>query len=556
MQYTGAEILLKSLEAEGVDTVFGYPGGAVLTIYDALYFSNIRHILPRHEQGAAHAADGYARVTGKPGVVIATSGPGATNLVTGIANAYMDSIPMVAITGQVATAAIGKDSFQESDITAITMPITKHNFLVKDVEELAITVKKAFHIATTGRPGPVLIDIPKDICNIKTEFNYPETINMRSYKTCKQGNKAQIQQAANLISQAKKPVIYAGGGVVGSNSQKELLELAELTGIPVTTTLLGLGAFPGTHPQFMGMLGMHGTRTANYGVSECDLLIAIGARFDDRVTSKLDSFAVDAKVIHIDIDPAEIGKNVKVDVPIVGDVKSVLESLNKLVEKLEIEEWMDQIYSWRREYPLTYDESDANGLKPQFILEKVFEVTRGEAIISTDVGQHQMWTALYYKFLHSRSLVTSGGLGTMGFGFPAAIGAKVGRPDKMVINIAGDGSFQMNSQELATAVAYNIPVINIIMNNGFLGMVRQWQEIFYDKRYSYSNLESGPDFVKLAEAYGAWGKRITKSEEVAPAIEEAIATGRPCVLDCVIDREENVLPMVAPGQPIYNMVGR
>ncbi len=556
MQYTGAEILLKSLEAEGVDTVFGYPGGAVLTIYDALYFSNIRHILPRHEQGAAHAADGYARVTGKPGVVIATSGPGATNLVTGIANAYMDSIPMVAITGQVATGAIGKDSFQESDITAITMPITKHNFLVKDVEELAITVKKAFHIATTGRPGPVLIDIPKDICNIRTEFNYPETINMRSYKTCKQGNKAQIQQAANLIDQAKKPVIYAGGGVVGSNSQKELLELAELTGIPVTTTLLGLGAFPGTHPQFMGMLGMHGTRTANYAVSECDLLIAIGARFDDRVTSKLDSFAVDAKVIHIDIDPAEIGKNVKVDVPIVGDVKSVLESLNKLVEKLDIEDWMDQIYRWRREYPLTYDESDANGLKPQFILEKVFEVTRGEAIISTDVGQHQMWTALYYKFLHSRSLVTSGGLGTMGFGFPAAIGAKVGRPDKMVINIAGDGSFQMNSQELATAVAYNIPVINVIMNNGFLGMVRQWQEIFYDKRYSYSNLESGPDFVKLAEAYGAWGKRITKSEEVAPALEEAIATGRPCVLDCVIDREENVLPMVAPGQPIYNMVGR
>lgn len=554
MEYTGAEILLKSLEAEGVDTIFGYPGGAVLPIYDALYYSNIRHILTRHEQGAAHAADGYARVTGKPGVVLATSGPGATNLVTGIANAYMDSIPLIAITGQVATSLLGKDSFQESDITAITMPITKHNFLVKDIKQLAITIKKAFHIATTGRPGPVLIDIPKDISSGKYHFNYPSTIHMPSYKICQVGNYAQIQQAANAINEAKRPVIYAGGGVVAANAHRELLELAEITGMPVTNTLMGLGTFPGTHPQFMGMLGMHGTRAANYAVTECDLLVAIGTRFDDRVTSKLDTFATGAKIIHIDIDPAEISKNVKVDIPIVGHVKAVLEQLNKLVKRVELDHWIHQIYQWRKEFPLSYQ--DNGQLKPQYILEKIFELTRGEAIITTDVGQHQMWTALYYKFLNNRSLVTSGGLGTMGFGFPAAIGAQVALPDKTVINIAGDGSIQMNSQELATAVQYNIPVINVIMNNGYLGMVRQWQEIFYEKRYSYSDMEQGPDFVKLAEAYGAMGKRITTPAEVVPALEEAIASGKPYVLDFVIEREENVLPMVAPGQPIYNMVGR
>lgn len=552
MQYTGAEILLKCLEAEGVEIIFGYPGGAVLPIYDALYFSKIKHILTRHEQGAAHAADGYARATGKPGVVLATSGPGATNLVTGLANAYMDSVPVIAITGQVATAAIGKDSFQEADITGITMPITKHNFLVRDVNELAPTIKKAFHIATTGRPGPVLVDIPKDICTILADFNYPETISLRSYKYFKEGNKAQIMQAARVINEAKKPVIYAGGGVVSSNAHRELLELVEITNFPVTTTLMGLSSFPGTNPLFMGMLGMHGTRTANYAVTECDLLISIGARFDDRVTSRLDTFAPQAKIIHIDIDPAEIGKNVKVDVPIVGDVKLVLRELNKLVEKRELEEWLDQIYKWRKEHPLTYECCEI--IKPQLVVEKIFEVTQGDAIITTDVGQHQMFTALYYKFLNNRGFITSGGLGTMGFGFPAAMGAQAGCPDKTVINICGDGSIQMNSQELATIVQYNLPVINIILNNGYLGMVRQWQELFFEKRYSHVEMMA-PDFVKLAEAYGAVGKRVTKPEELVPAIEEAIEARRPYMLDVIVEQEENVYPMVAPGQPIYNMVG-
>ncbi|MGF7184357.1 acetolactate synthase-1/2/3 large subunit [Desulfitispora alkaliphila] len=552
MQCTGAEMLLKSLEAEGVETIFGIPGGAVLALYDALYHSDIKHILTRHEQGAIFAADGYARSTGKPGVVFATSGPGATNLVTGIANAYMDSVPLVAITGQVASAAIGKDSFQEADIIGITMPITKHSFLVKDISKLAETVKKAFHIATTGRPGPVLIDVPKDVLAEKHEFIYPETISIKSYKYFQEGNKNQIKQAASLIKKAAKPVIYYGGGVVSADANKELVELAEKTGIPVTSTLMGLGAFPGTHPLFMGMLGMHGTKPANFAVCECDLLIAIGARFDDRVTSRVDSFATNAKVIHIDIDPAEIGKNVKIDVPIVGDVKIVLKELNKLVTKADIEGWVDKIYQWRKENPLTYDDST---LKPQQVIEKVFEVTRGEAIITTEVGQHQMWTALFYKFVNNRSLLTSGGLGSMGYGLPAAMGAQVGKPNQTVVNISGDGSIQMNSQEFATIVDNNLPVITVIINNGYLGMVRQWQDIFFDKRYSHSSFEDqGLDFVKLAEAYGAKGKRVTKAEEVGPALEEAIKARVPFVLDCIVEEEENVFPMVAPGQPITNML--
>ncbi|MDW7674402.1 MAG: biosynthetic-type acetolactate synthase large subunit, partial [Bacillota bacterium] len=507
MEYTGAEILLKCLEAEGVDTIFGIPGGSVLAIYDAIYFSKINHILTRHEQGAAFAAEGYARATGKPGVALATSGPGATNLVTGIANAFVDSVPLIALTGQVATGAIGKDSFQEADIITITMPITKHSFLVKDVNELSAVIKKAFHIATTGRPGPVLIDLPKDVLAAKAKFKYPEEVSLRNYKYFKQGNKAQILQAADLISKAKRPVIYAGGGVVSSNADGELLQLAETTGIPVTTTIMGLGGFPGTHPLFMGMLGMHGTRVANYAVSESDLVIAIGARFDDRVTSRLDTFATKSKVIHIDIDPAEIGKNVKVDVPIVGDVKLVLEELNKLTKKLEIDEWLDQIYCWRKEYPLTYS-NDGELMKPQFVIEKISEVTNGEAIITTEVGQHQMWTALFYKFVNNRSMLTSGGLGAMGFGLPAAMGAQAACPDKVVINISGDGSLQMNSQELATIVENNLPVITVIVNNNYLGMIRQWQDLFYEKRYCHSLIDRGPDFIKLAEAYGAVAKRV------------------------------------------------
>ncbi len=552
MNLSGAEIIVKSLQEEGVEAIFGYPGGAVLQIYDVLYDSSLKHYLVRHEQGAAHAADGYARATGKPGVCLATSGPGATNLVTGIANAYMDSVPLIALTGQVSCDLLGKDSFQEADITGITLPITKHNYLVKDVKDLARMVKEAFHIATTGRPGPVLIDIPKDVSIKKTKFKYPEGIHLRGYKPTVEGNKGQINLAARLIGEANRPVIYAGGGVIVSGASEELFKLAELTLSPVTTTLMGIGAFPETHPLSLGMLGMHGTKAANYAVSESDLLIAVGARFDDRVTGKIEEFASQARIIHIDIDPAEIGKNVRVDVPIVGDVKNILAHLNNKLQQHLAGDWQDKITKWKEKHPLTYQKT--GGLKPQFIVEQIYNVTKGDAVIVTEVGQNQMWAAQYYKYTKPRTFISSGGLGTMGYGLPAAIGAKVGRPDATVIDIAGDGSIQMTIQELATAVHYNIPVIVAILNNNYLGMVRQWQEIFYDRRYSFTEI-SGPDFVKLADAYGALGIRVKEPKEVKPALKKAIEAKRPVMIDFVVEREENVFPMVPPGGAIHKMLG-
>ncbi len=550
---SGAEIFVKSLEEEGVDTVFGYPGGAVLQIYDALYDAKkVKHYLVRHEQGAAHAADGYARATGKPGVCLATSGPGATNLVTGIATAYMDSVPLVAFTGQVGSSLLGTDAFQEADITGITLPITKHNFLVKDVNDLARTIKEAFHIATTGRPGPVLIDIPKDISIVKTKFSYPEQVNLPGYRPTYKGHPAQISQAAKMISQASKPVIYAGGGAVISGAHEELKVLAEKIKAPVTTTLMGIGAFPEDHRGSLGMLGMHGTAYANYAVSECDLLISVGARFDDRVTGRVDAFAAQAKIIHIDIDPAEIGKIVRVDLPIVGDTKIVLQELIEKVEPRDANDWLERIDEWKAKHPLQY--SREGKLKPQFIVEEINRVTKGDAVIVTEVGQNQMWAAQYYTYKKPRSFISSGGLGTMGYGFPAAIGAKVGRPQDTVIDIAGDGSIQMNIQELATAVYYNIPVIVAILNNNRLGMVRQWQSMFYDERFS-STIITGPDFVKLADAYGAVGLRVTEAGDVGPALEKAIAVQKPVLIDFIVDPDENVLPMVPPGGAINKMMG-
>ncbi|NPV30369.1 MAG: biosynthetic-type acetolactate synthase large subunit [Firmicutes bacterium] len=554
MKLTGAEIIVKALEAEGVEVVFGYPGGAVLPLYDKLYDSSIRHILVRHEQGAAHAADGYARATGKPGVCIATSGPGATNLVTGIANAYMDSIPIIALTGQVAVSAIGRDSFQEADITGITLPIVKHSYLVKDVRQLAPAIRSAFHIATTGRPGPVLIDLPKDVTLAQAEFEYPPQISFRGYRLPEKYSATQIYQAAKAIGESRRPVIYAGGGVVSSGAARELLELAEKAQIPVTTTLLGKGAFPETHPLSLGMLGMHGTKYANYAVSYSDLIIAVGARFDDRVTGRLDTFAPHAQVIHIDIDPAEIGKNVRVHYPLVGDVKEVLRDLIPRVEVPQTREWLEQIAQWKAEHPLTYANEEGI-LKPQYVIEQIWEVTKGEAVITTEVGQNQMWAAQYYKAIHPRTFISSGGLGTMGFGLPAAIGAQVGRPDAVVFDIAGDGSIQMTSQELATAVQFRLPINIAILNNRYLGMVRQWQELFHGRRYSQTDLADTPDFVKLAEAYGAEGIRVTRAEEVRPALEQAIASPKPVVIDFVIAREENVFPMVPPGESLTKMLG-
>ncbi|MFZ5639435.1 MAG: biosynthetic-type acetolactate synthase large subunit [Bacillota bacterium] len=553
MKLSGAEIFVKSLEAEGVDTIFGYPGGSVLQIYDALYDAKkIRHYLVRHEQGAAHAADGYARATGKPGVCLATSGPGATNLVTGIATAYMDSVPLVAFTGQVTSSLMGLDAFQEADITGITLPITKHNFLVKDVNDLARTIKEAFHIATTGRPGPVLVDIPKDISINKTKFSYPDEVSLPGYRPTYKGHPAQISQAAKLIDHAKRPVIYAGGGVVISGAHAELKALAEKIKAPVTTTLMGIGSFPEDHRASLGMLGMHGTAYANYAVSECDLLISVGARFDDRVTGRVDTFAPHAKIIHIDIDPAEIGKIVRVDVPIVGDTRQVLQELNEKVDTRDSADWLDRIDEWKAKHPLKYEKKGK--LKPQFIIEEINRVTKGEAVIVTEVGQNQMWAAQYYTFKKPRSFISSGGLGTMGYGFPAAIGAKVGRTKDIVIDIAGDGSIQMNIQELATAVFYNIPVIVAILNNSRLGMVRQWQTMFYDERYS-STIITGPDFVQLAEAYGALGLRVTKAGEVQPALEKALAANKPVLIDFVVDPEADVMPMVPPGGAINKMMG-
>lgn len=554
---SGAEALIECLHEEKVDVMFGYPGGGVLPFYDALYDSDIRHILVRHEQAAAHAADGYARATGKVGVCMATSGPGATNLVTGIATAYMDSIPIVAFTGQVPRVLIGNDAFQEADITGITLPITKHNFLVQDSKEIPKIVKEAFYIARTGRPGPVLIDLPKDVTVEEIEFEYPKEVNIRGYKPKYHGDEFQIKRAAEAIMESNRPVIYAGGGVIASGASEELKELAETIMAPVTVTLMGLGAFPENHPLSLGMPGMHGTKYANYAIQESDLLIAIGVRFDDRVTGKLDSFAPSAKVIHIDIDAAEISKNVPVDLPIVGDAKDILIKLLKRLSKINKKsniEWIKKINNWKKEYPLHYEYSESI-IKPQYVVQQIYEVLKDkEAIIVTEVGQNQMWAAQYFQYTKPRTFISSGGLGTMGYGFPASMGAKLGCPEKIVVDIAGDGSFQMNSQELATVVKNDIPVIVAILNNGYLGMVRQWQELFFEKRYSYTNLENSVDFVKLAEAYGAVGLRVEKPSEVKSAILEAIKTEKATVIDFVVDKEEKVFPMVPAGAAINEIL--
>jgi len=550
---TGAQILIECLKRECVEVMFGYPGGQVLPIFDALYDADIKFILVRHEQGAAHAADGYARATGKVGVCIATSGPGATNLTTGIANAYMDSIPVVAITGQVKTFLIGNDAFQEADVTGVTRPITKHNFLVRDAKDLARIIREAFYIASTGRPGPVLIDIPSDVQMQDTEFIWPEEVKIRGYNPTYFGHPGQIKKAAKLITQAKRPILYTGGGIITSGAHLELKGLAEKTNIPVTNTLMGLGGFPGTHELFLGMLGMHGTAYANHAIMGSDLIIAVGARFDDRVTGRLDAFAPTAKIIHIDIDPASISKNVKVDVPIVGDAKNILGQLLEEIKKgPDTGEWLATIESWKKKYPLTY--KDGGKIKPQYVIEQIYQATKGEAIITTEVGQNQMWACQWYKYTHPRTYISSGGLGTMGFGFPAAMGAKLGCPGKIVFDIAGDGSIQMNIQELATCVANKINVKVAILNNGYLGMVRQWQELFYKKRYSYTKLYN-PDFVKLAESYGAAGIRVSKKEEVRPAIEKALSIDNTVFIDFHIEPEENVYPMVPAGEAINRMLG-
>lgn len=559
MEMTGAQILMKSLKDEGVDVIFGYPGGAVIDFYDELTRTDIKHILVRHEQGAVHAADGFARVTGDVGVCMVTSGPGATNAVTGIATAYMDSIPMVIITGQVPTSLIGNDAFQEVDIVGITRPCTKHNYLVKDVKKLAYIIKEAFHIARTGRPGPVLVDIPKDITNSRTEYEQPGEVSLRSYNPNYKPNMKQISKIASLIKNAKRPIIFSGGGIILSDCSKELTELARKTNIPVTSSLMGLGGFPGTDDLWLGMLGMHGTYCANMAISECDLMLALGVRFDDRVTGKVDAFAKNATIVHVDIDPTSIHKNVPVQVPIVGDCKITLSVLNELLdqEKMEVikperKEWLGQVNEWKTGTPLSYNQTDV--IKPQYVVEKLYELTKGDAIITTEVGQNQMWAAQFYKFAKPNQWVTSGGLGTMGFGFPAAIGAQMAFPDKVVVDIAGDGSIQMNIQEMATAVQYGLPVKIVILNNRFLGMVRQWQELFYKRNYSSTNMEHAPDFVKLAEAYGAAGFRATKPSEVEEVLKKGLATPGPVIMDFVVEREECVYPMVPAGAPITNML--
>ncbi|MCF6156069.1 MAG: biosynthetic-type acetolactate synthase large subunit [Candidatus Brocadia sp.] len=551
---TGSQILLDALIREGVEYIFGIPGGANLPLFDALYESPIKFILTRHEQGAGHAADGYARATGKVGVCLATSGPGATNLVTAIATAYMDSVPMVAITGQVKTFLIGNDAFQEADIIGITRPITKHSYLVKDVKDLARIVKEAFYITNTGRRGPVLIDLPVDITLEKCEEIIPTEVDLPGYKPRYEGNIRQIKIAAEEINNSGRPVVYTGGGIVASDSSKELLELAEKGNLPVTTTLMGLGGFPEDHDLSLGMLGMHGTVYANFAVTECDLLIAIGSRFDDRVTGKIDEFAPHAKIIHIDVDPASISKTIKVDIPIVGDAKNILQELNKHIHFAERKEWFDKIKSWKEKNPLLYNKSE-NVIKPQYVIEQICDAGKGNVIITTEVGQNQMWAAQFFTYTKPRTFLSSGGLGTMGYGFPAAIGAQLGCPDKIVVDIAGDGSIQMNIQELSTVARLNIPVKIAILNNGYLGMVRQWQELFYNKRYSGVNLNGNPDFVKLAEAYGAKGFLVEKKEQVRPTIEKAFSIKCPVIMDFRIDPTENVFPMVPAGQAIHRMIG-
>ena len=547
MQLNGAEIVIECLKEQGVDTVFGYPGGAILNVYDELYKhrDEIRHILTSHEQGASHAADGYARATGKVGVCLATSGPGATNLVTGIATAYMDSIPVVAITCNVGVSLLGKDSFQEIDITGITLPITKYNFIVKDVADLADTIRKAFRIAKSGRPGPVLIDIPKDVTSNVTEYEY---------KAAEQPARAEVQitqeeldSALAMIRESRRPMIFVGGGAVLSDASDELFEFVGKVDAPVTDTLMGKGAFPGTDPRYTGMLGMHGTKASNYSVSECDLLIVVGARFSDRVTGNTETFAKNAKILQIDIDPAEMNKNIIITQGIEGDVKKVLELLNKNLDQQEHSEWIEKVEEYKEKYPLKYH---PEGLTGPFIVEEIYRQTKGEALIVTEVGQHQMWAAQYYKYTKPHTLLTSGGLGTMGYGLGAALGAKTGCPDKTVINIAGDGCFRMNMHEIATAVRHHIPVIQVVVNNHVLGMVRQWQDLFYDERYSATVLRDAVDFVKLAEAMGAVGIRAASRQEFQAALEKALTLNQPVVIDCQIDSDDKVWPMVAPGTSI------
>ena len=563
MELSGAEIVVHSLKDEGVEYIFGYPGGAVLHLYDALFQQDdVKHVLVRHEQAATHAADGYARATGKPGVVLVTSGPGATNAVTGIATAFYDSIPMVVISGQVPSAVIGSDAFQEVDMVGITRPCVKHNFLVKDVTKIAETIKKAFHIATTGRPGPVVVDIPKDITdpNIKVPYKYPQKISLRSYNPVVKGHKGQTKKAVDLLLRAKRPMIYSGGGVILGNASKELREFTQLLDYPITNTLMGLGAYPGSDRQFVGMLGMHGTYEANLAMHECDVLIAIGARFDDRVTGKLSEFCPYAKVIHIDIDPASIAKNVSVDIPIVGEVKPVLKEMIDLLKQRKdklhskaVAAWWEQIGKWRGIDCLQYDR-ESRLIKPQYVIEQLFEVTEGNAYVTSDVGQHQMWAAQYYKFNKPRHWINSGGLGTMGFGLPAAIGVKLAHPKEDVVCVTGEGSIQMCIQELATALQYNTPIKIVNLNNRYLGMVRQWQEFTYESRYSHSYMDTLPDFMKLVEAYGHVGMHIEQPEQVRPALEEAFAMrDRLVFLDIITDRDENVYPMIEAGKAHHDM---
>ena len=563
MKMNGAKILLECLKLEGVDTIFGYPGGTVINIYDELYScKEIRHILPRHEQAAVHAADGYARATGKVGVAIATSGPGATNTVTGIATAYMDSIPVVIITGQVPTPLIGNDAFQEADIVGITRPCTKHNFLVRDVRDLAKIIKKAFYIAGTGRPGPVLIDFPKDIQVATTEFKYPESVEIRGYKPTLEGHPRQVEKAVAMLLSSKKPVVYVGGGVILGNASNELSALARNLGVPVTTTLMGLGSFPEDDPLSLGLLGMHGTYYANMGVSHADLLLAVGARFDDRVTGKIATFAPHAKIIHIDVDPTSIKKNVRVDLPIVGMVGDVLKKMIKVLEVQEekikefretISPWINEIEGWKSKHPITFRQS-SGVIKPQFVIRMLSDLSDPDVIVATDVGQHQMWTAQYFTFTRPRTLLSSGGLGTMGYGLPAAMGAQAAFPKRQVMVICGDGGFQMNMQEMATLVQNRLPVKICILNNGFLGMVRQWQEMFFNKRYSQTCMDLPIDFIKLAEAFGAKGFQATKPDEVEAVIKKGFKTPGPVIMEFRIAREEKVLPMVPAGASLTEMV--
>lgn len=557
MKLLGADVIIECLKEQGVDTVFGYPGGQAIIIYDALYRARneVKHILTSHEQGASHAADGYARATGKVGVCIATSGPGATNLVTGIATAYMDSVPMVAITGQVPTGLLGKDSFQEVDITGITMPITKHNFIVKDVSRLADTIRKAFAIAREGRPGPVLVDICKDVTATEVEYT-PRIPDKNDYISNKYNevSSTELEEAIKAINGAERPVILSGAGVGIAGAEEEVRLLSELAGIPVSTSLMGMGTFPGTHEHFMGMVGMHGTKTSNYAVHNCDLFIAIGNRFSDRIISKVSSFAPNARIMHIDVDSAEVGKNISVSFPLVGNIKDILQALIKGVRPGKSTQWLEQVSKWKEEYPLKYDKSQEI-LRPQYIVERIYELTGGDAIITTEVGQHQMWAAQYYKYTRFRQFVSSGGLGTMGYGLGACIGAQLGRPDKKVINIAGDGSFRMNLNELATAVEYKLPIIIALFNNRALGMVRQWQELFYDSRFSQTSIDRGTNFKALAEAFGAKGIDVSQPEQVDAAIMSALAeTNIPVLINFEIDKDHKVFPIVPPGAGINEVV--